>query len=188
MAIPARLPELSRDMVLMVKGDSMTVVLDPSLVASGWTGGTFAKYTTTLTGFPTIAKSDGRYCGFFLFGSDEEADQLTGMELQNVVYSYAVLQFGGNVAYLRHYEKFGYAARHGGPQVALVYTPNQLLYVSENGLVTNENESDLGVFGAHNFPDGTPVVDKSFIAFGLCFAPPSALTSDYIGIQTNIGI
>lgn len=185
---PIRLPELSRDLVLLVKGDSMTVAVDPGLAASGWPGGMFAKYTVSPTGFPTVMKADGRYCGFFIFGSDEDADQLTGMELQNVVYSYVVLQFGGNVAYVRVFETLGYAARHGGPQTALVYTPNQLLYISENGLVTNENESDLGTYGAHNFPDGVAVPDMSFVAFGLCFVPPSILTNGYLGIQTNIGV
>lgn len=189
MIAPVALPELARDLVLMVKGDSMTVQVSDELDAEGWAGGIFAKYTTPVGGFPTVTRADGRYCGFFIFGSDEQADQFTAMTRQNVVYSYVTLQFGGNVAYTRTFEEYGYLARNGlGPMVPLVYTPNQLLYISENGKVTNENESDLGVFGPHNFPDGTPVPDLSFVAFGLCFCPPMAVTNFYIGIQTNIGV
>lgn len=189
MIAPVALPELARDLVLMVKGDSMTVQVAQSLVDSGWDGGMFAKYTFPVGGFPTIEKADGRYCGFFIFGSNEQADQFTAMTQQNTTYSYVVLQFGGNVAYTRTFEEYGYLARHGlGPNVPLVYTPNQLLYISENGQVTNENESDLGVYPPHNFPDGTPVPNLSFIAFGLCFCPPQTVTNFYIGIQTNIGV
>ena len=38
------------------------------------------------------------------------------------------------------YEILSYSARHGGGGGALTYAPNDLVYVSENGLVTNEQE------------------------------------------------
>ena len=189
MIAPVILPELARDLVLMVKGDSFTVQIANGFDAEGWPGGQFVKYTTPVGGFPTVTKADGRYCGFMIFGSNEQADQFTSMTQQNVVYSYATLQFGGNVFYTRTYEEFGYLARNGlGPMVPLVYTPNQFLYISENGKITNENESDQALFPPHNFPDGTPVPDNSFIAFGLCFAPPQPATNFYIGCQSNIGV
>lgn len=189
MIAPVALPELARDLVLMVKGDSFTVQVADELAQTGWAGGQFVKYTTPVGGFPTVNQADGRYCGFFIFGSDEQADQFTSMTQQNTLYNYAVLQFGGNVFYTRTFEELGYLARNGlGPAVPLVYTPNQFLYISENGKITNENESDQALFPAHNFPDGSPVVDNSFIAFGLCFCPPGPVTRGYIGCQSNIGV
>ena len=183
------LPELARDLVLMYKGDSTTVQISDDLAASGWSGGTFGRYVTPVGGFPTVGRADGRYCGFFIFGSDEQADQFTAMTQQNVIYSYATLQFGGNWFYTRTYEEFGYLARHGlGPYVPLVYQPNQFLYISENGISTNENESDQSLFPPHNFPDGTPVPNMSFIAFGLCAVPPEAVTRFYMACQSNIGV
>ncbi len=183
------LPEMTRDLVILAKGDSITVQLEESLADDGWLGGSFAKWVQDPRGFPTVQKADGRYCGFFLFGSNEGGDQYTAITGQNPHYSYATLQFGGNVGYTNTYERYGYKARHGlGPVVPLTYTANQLLYVSENGILTNENESDLTTYEAHDFPDGDPVPDMSFIAFGLCMTPPADVTNQYIGIQTNIGV
>lgn len=183
------LPELARDLVVFYKGDTITAQVADSLAASGWQGGQFGRWIFDPSGFPTLAMADGRYCGFYLFGSSEAGDQYTAMTDQNTYYKYVVLGFGGNVFYTKTFEQYGYLARNGlGPMVPLVYAPQQVLYISENGKITNENESDLATYGAHNFPDGSAVPDMSFTFFGICAVPPMAKTNQYICIQTNFGV
>jgi len=183
------LPELSRDLVILYKGDTITAQVRDDMAAAGWAGGQFGRWVVDASGFPTLALADGRYCGFFLFGSSEAGDQYTAMTEQNPHYKYVVLGFGGNVFYTRTFEQYGYLARHGlGPMVPLSYEPQQILYVSENGKITPENESDLATYGIHNFPDGTPVPDMSFTFFGICAVPPMAKTNQYMCIQTNFGV
>ncbi len=181
----------NRDLVSFRKGDTVTSKLHPTLTS--WAGGQFVKWFDDGTGEPCVKKADGRFCGFLAYGSDESADQWNSFTHQNASYSYGVVTFGGNFFATRTYETQGYLARNGlGPVVDLVYTANQKLYVSENGLITNENESDLGTYGAHNYPDGSPVVDMSHEVFGIVAVPPnaenSAMGTNYIVVQTNLGL
>lgn len=179
---------LNRDLAFLHKGDTITAKITPALAAIGWSGGQFARWVDDGSGEFTLDIADGRYCGFFGFGSDESADQFTAMTNQNTTYDYVVLFFGGNVCYTRTYEVYGYMARHSlGPVVPLVYEANQALYISENGKITNEDESDTALFPIHTFPDGSPIVAR-FVFFGICGVPPSTASLNYIGIQTNFGV
>lgn len=179
---------LDRDLVVLHKGDTITVAISSTLAVSGWAGGQFCRWVDEGTGELTVAIADGRYCGFLPFGSSESGDQYTAMTNQNSTYRYATMFFGGNIFYTRTYEVYGYLARHSlGPVVPLVYGVGQFLYVSENGKLTTEDESDFGIFPPHPFPDGTPITVR-FVFFGVCAVPPSAATKNYIAIQTNFGI
>ena len=153
-------------------------------------GGTFVRWIDDGSGDLTVTKANGVYCGFIAFGSSESGDQLTALTNQNTHYRYAILNFGGNVIYTRTYERFTYQSRHGlTPPTPLVYTANQALYVSENGKMTTEDESDPAVQGipVPVFPDGSPIVVR-FVFFGVCAVPPSSATSDFIAVQTNFGV
>lgn len=181
---------LNRDLVLLHKGDTLPVSIDSDMAASGWSGGQFVRWVDAGTGMPTVTVANGTYCGFMMFGSDEEGDQWTSFVASQVTYKSAILTFGGNVFYTRTYEVEGYMYRHGlGPSAPLVYEPNQVLYISENGKITNENESNTALFPAHDFPDGSPIVANSFVFFGVCSVPPDdVLTSGFICVQTNFGV
>jgi len=166
----------------------MPVQIAPHLSTRGWAGGEFFRWVDIGNGTPCVDIADGRYCGFSAFGSSEDGDQYTAMTNQNTVYDYANLYFGGTFFYTRTYERYGYMARHGlGPMVPLVYTSSQYLYVSENGRITPEDESDFVIFPPHPFPDGSPILAR-FVFFGVCSVPPQAACKNYIGVQTNFGV
>ena len=173
--------------MILKKGTTFTVKLSSALAKRGWAGGTFVRQIIDLTSLDTCVDiADGRYCGFFVFGSNESGDQYTSMTQNNVTYGYAVMFWSGNIVYTKTYETMGYMGRNSlGPPTTLVYLPGQPLYVSQNGLITNENESDTGLFPAHDFPNGDPMTPLSFNSFGSCLVAPSALNNSYLMIQTN---
>lgn len=182
---------LTRDLVFLRKGDTLTAKIHSSLTS--WTGGTFARWVADGTGEPCVARADGRFCGILPSGSNESADQWNNFTGASLATGVTTVVFGGNLFATLSYERQGYLARNGlGPAVDLVYTANQKLYVSENGLITTENESDLGTFGAHNYPNGDAVEDMSHEVFGLCAVPPhsenTSMGSQYIVVQTNLGL
>jgi hypothetical protein len=179
----------NRDLAILHKGDTIAATITDEMSASGWSGGQFGRWVDNGSGQPCLAIADGRYCGFFAFGSNELGDEWTAITNQNTTYDYVVLFFGGNVFYTRTYERYGYLARNGlGPMTPLVYTPQDALFISENGKITTENESDFAIFPPHNFPDGTPVPADSFVFFGVCVVPPSSANNNYICVQTNFGV
>lgn len=174
---------LTRDLVVLYKGDSITVNLDADLDASGWAGGQFVRWVDSGTGFLTVTLANGVFCGFLPFGSNESGDGYTAITGQNQTYNYATMFFGGNVFYTRTYETETYLSRHGmEPYNPLTYTANQVLYVSENGKITNQDESDLAVNPGGLFPDGSPIT-SSFAYFGVVAVPPSSATRHYICVQ-----
>jgi hypothetical protein len=184
----------NRDCVILHKGDTIPVQITASIAAQGWQGGQFARWVADPNGSPspTVDIADGRYCGIFVFGSDESGDQFTAMTNQNQTYQYVSLFFGGNILYTRVFETYEYNGRHGiGPLVPLVYTPNNPLYISENGKITPEDESNMVMYGGpvanHTFPDGSPILLR-FVFFGSCMVAPSAATNNYLGVQTNFGV
>lgn len=178
---------LTRDLVLLHKGDSITPTIDADMAAAGWAGGTFVRWIDAGTGELTVTIANGVYCGFAPFGSDESGDGFTAITGQNPRYKYVTMYFGGNVFYTRTYETETYESRHGGAYAALTYTANQALYISENGKITNQDESDVAVNPGHTFPDGTPIV-VPFVFFGVVAVVPSAATRNYIAVQTNFGV
>lgn len=179
---------LTRDLILLHKGDSITPAISASLAASGWDGGQFVRWTDAGNGELTVTLANGVYCGFMPFGSEEAGDGYVSITGQNPRYKYVSMYFGGNVFYTRTFETQTYIARNGlGPAAALTYTANQALYVSENGKITNQDESDLAVNPGGLFPDGTPIT-VPFVFFGVCAVPPSSASRNYIAVQTNFGV
>jgi len=177
-----------RQLSVFHKGDSMPMKIDAAMSQRGWPGGTFVRWVSDGSGEPCVTIADGRYCGFTPWGSNEPADQYNSMTQTNPKYRYITMFFGGNFIATTTYERQTYKARHGlAPPTPIVYQPQQFLYVSENGYLTAEDESDPLVNPGHTFPDGSPIL-VPFLYFGLCALPPSADTSDNIYVQTNVGI
>ena len=178
----------NRDCVLFHKGDTMPIKISATLATRGWVGGAFVRWGDDGTGEPGVDLANGTYCGFLPFGSNESGDQYTAITQTNVRSRTVSLYFGGNFLATTSYERYTYASRHGGgPLVPLVYSVQQFLYVSENGLLTNQDESDPAVNAGGLFPDGTPITVR-FLYFGICALPPSTLSNGYAYVQTNVGI
>ena len=177
-----------REVSIFHKGDSMPMRIDAAMASRGWAGGTFVRWINDGTGEPCVTIADGRYCGFSPWGSDEVADKYTSMTRTNPIYRYITLFFGGNFLATTTFERFTYQSRHGvGPVTPLVYSPQQFLYVSENGILTNQDESDPAVNPGGLFPDGSPILIR-FLYFGLCSVAPSVLNNNRIFLQTNVGL
>lgn len=178
---------LDRDFAALKKADSFPAKASAALVASGWNGGQCARWVDDGNGFMCLALADGRYCGFMPFGSNESGDQYTALTDSGVTYKYVTLFFGGGIGYTRTYERDSYISRNGGgPLVPLVYMSQSILYVSGNGNITIENESDPLVNPDMVFPDGTAIPPFSFVPFGFCAVPPHAIkTKGYLGFQTT---
>ena len=178
----------NRDCAIFHKGDSMPIRISEAMARRKWRGATFVKWVDDGTGQPCVDIADGRYCGFAPFGADEDGDQYTAMTGQNPRYKYITLFYGGNFMATRVYEKYTYASRNGaGPLVPLVYQAQQFLYISENGLITTEDESDPAVNAGGLFPDGSPITVR-FLFFGLCAVPPTANSKEFLFCQTNVGV
>ena len=179
---------IQRELSVFHKGDSMPMKIDTVMAKKGWPGGIFVRWIDDGTGEPCVTIADGRYCGFTPFGSDEPADQYTSITKSNPTWRYISLFFGGNFIATTSYEKYTYASRHSaGPLVPLVYAPQDFLYVSENGLMTKEDESNSAVNPGGLFPDGSPIL-VPFLYFGICAVPPSSLTDGRLYAQTNVGV
>jgi hypothetical protein len=175
---------LDRDLVLLHKGASMPVKISTSLIQTGWAGGEFARWVDDGSGRLCVDRADGRFCGFFAFGSSESGDQYTALTNQNTRYGFAVLFFDNTILATRTFERYGYMARHAlGPMTPLTYAAQKPLYVSENGKFTLEDESSAD-YPAHTFPDGSPIV-VPFNSVGIVILPPTSATKGYLYAHTN---
>lgn len=155
------------DVELMFPGDRFPVLCGPTLLASGWRGGLFVRYVTGNTDY-TVEVSDGNEAaGFLLFASEKyqplqpgsfgvspneavgsaenwtSSQYLAGVGGQNV----ATMISGGTRALFKLFETTsltGGGARTGG---VITYSLNQLLKVSENGLLCNDSDGNLAAAG-----------------------------------------
>lgn len=171
------------DVELQFPGDRFPVIAGPNLLTNGWRGGVWVMYAASNDDF-TVETSDGNaVAGFILFQSEDY--QLTppvgtgpgspenwlsrqfrsGRGGQNV----ATMVNGGTRAMFRMFETIALA---GGVRAgaAIVYTLNQNLRISENGLLCNDSDVQLAAAGVT-----TPV------NVGIVSAVPSASTNNRIG-------
>jgi hypothetical protein len=166
----------SRDCVVFVKGETFEVAVDPAMIAGGWPGGQGVMWTNASADAPTVTYSNGRFGGFLIWGSNESADQYTGMTLQQPTYGYAVMVAGRGLISTSSYEQYTYASRHGGGAlVPLVYGPSDLLYFSLRGLWTKEDELTLS---------GSPLAPA--LPSGVVAQVPKAVNEFFLGIQTTL--
>jgi len=161
---------------MFVKGDSIPVTVDATMVSGGWTGGQGVKWIDSPIDEFKVGYSDGEWGGFLLWGSDESSDQFTAMTGQFPYYKYGVLFFGGNLISTTSYEKYTYASRQVGPLVPLVYLPNDTLLFSLRGLWTKEDEWTIS---------GDPRAPNTHVT-GYVAQIPKALNNFYLGIQTSL--
>ena len=177
------------DVTLMFLGDRFPVIVNPTLRASGWRGGLWVRYVTSTEGEFSVEVSDGNAAaGFLLFQSEDYAlTPPTGTgpgSPQNWISYQPTLRSGGqNVvtmitgntrAFFKIYEtrRLVAGARTGVP---IVYLLNDLLKVSENGLITNDSDVDLATVGIAN-----PIV------VGIVSAVPTTQNGTRLGADINV--
>jgi hypothetical protein len=167
----------TRDCVILMRGSSYAVAVDPSLAASGWKGGQGMQWVASPRDVLTVTRSDGYLAGFALWGSDEPADQFISMTRQFPTYQFLVLGNSGWMISTSTFERYTYASRTGGgPLVPIVYNASDRLLFSLRGYWTNEDEWALS---------GDPRAPNTFHV-GFVAQVPSPETNDYMTIQVSI--
>lgn len=171
------MPEIirSRDCIVFFKGDSQPVIVSQDMINLGWAGGQGVQWVDSSNDERKVTFSTGLYGGFLVWGSDESADEYTSITKQQLAYRYAVMLSGGCLIATTSYERYTYASRiGGGPYVSLTYQANDILYLSNRGLWTKENEMNL--------------IDPTTSAFftGFVAQVPKSVNSNFLGIQTSM--
>jgi hypothetical protein len=167
----------TRDCVVLVKGDTVPVVVSDSMAIAGWQGGQGVSYVGSVKDEFIVTLSTGSISGFMLWGSDESSDQFTSMTRNQPYYRFATLCAGGWHILTRSFERYTYASRlAGGPLVPVSYQPSDRLLFSLRGFWTKEDEWSLS---------GDPRAPNSLVA-GYVSQVPSSLTEFYLGVQVAI--
>lgn len=163
-----------RDVIVLVKGQTFPVLVDPAMSVTGWPGGQGATWKDSPHDTFLITPSDGRYGGFVLWGSNEDSDQLISSVRNQAIYQFATLCVGTWVISTRTFERYTYASRQAGPLVAITYTPGEPLFFSLRGYFTNEDEWTLSA---------DPRAPNTFYVGSVAQAP-SVLTKQYLTVHT----
>lgn len=154
----------SVDVEALVLGDRLIVAAGPNLRATGWVGGLWVEYITPPPGVVddfVVEVSAGSFtAGFMLFPSENYNVQQAGAVPWDTSNDYLGTQFrteqgaiagastltiiqDGGRYWIKHYETTalnGAGVRAAGPAI---YTLNQRLHVSENGLFCNDSDANL---------------------------------------------
>lgn len=169
------MPEIirSRDCVVFLKGDSQTVVVSQNMVTLGWPGAQGVQWSGSTVDERVVTFSSGLFGGFLIWGSNESGDDYAAQTRNQPYYRFATLLTGSNVIATSSYERYTFASRTAGPLVPLVYTAQNLLYLSRRGLWTKEDEMTL---------DGDPLAPA--VSVGVVTQVPKALNRQFLGVQT----
>lgn len=153
------------DVEMLIPGDRYSVVAGSRMTAAKWRGGIWVMYVDGGPDFMVEVSDGTASCGFLLFASENY--ELDGARLQRPGghYNYTSIQpghytsaraenvmtvvAGGPRVSFRFYEtqRLVAGARTGA---AITYGPNDVLRVSENGLLTNDPDADLAIVGITN--------------------------------------
>lgn len=177
---------LNRQFVYLKPGNTLSAQASTAMLASGWLGGQFARWVDNGSGELCLDIADGRWVGYLPVGSAEVGDKWVSMSTAARTYGVVTLMYDSCLFYTSTYETIGYIERHGGAPAPLTYTSQCPLYISENGKITTEDESDLVTYGAHNFPSGTAVSQGQFNSIGVCSVPPGTATNQYLGVHFGL--
>jgi hypothetical protein len=175
------MPELfrTRDCVIWVKAETLTVSVDDSMVLNGWRGGQGVTFASVTQDEVLVTLSDGLGGGFLLWGSDESSDQFTAMTENQPYYGFAVLGMGAWLIATSTFETYTYASRTGGgPLVPIVYNGNDPLFFSLRGYWTSENEWALS-----GDPRGT---NDNVVGFVSQTPRPNSNGTLYLTVQVDI--
>lgn len=183
--------DVTADLEAQFIGDRYAVAVGPVLQETGWVGGLFVTYVPPIVGEPddfVVEVSDGNAAaGFTLFPSENYPLDTSWVNNWDTSQNYTSFQnrtelsvsgsntitiVGGGGRYLfKHYEtqQLVLGQRTGPP---IVYALNDVLKVSENGLLTNDSDVDLATVGIT-----TPQ------AIGICCAVPAQRNNFRLGLH-----
>lgn len=166
----------TRDCVVWVKGETLTVSVDHELILNGWKGGSGVTFAPITQDQILVTRTNGLGGGFVLWGSDESSDQFTGMTANQPYYGFAVLGMGAWLIGTPTFEKYTYASRQAGPLVPIAYSADDQLFFSLRGFWTKEDEWTLS---------GDPRAPNDNV-MGFVAERPSNVTNGYMTIQVDI--
>ena len=170
--IAAALPiTRDRDVVVLQKASSFTVVVDPILRNNGWQGGQGVMWVDSPANSDTftVSFSNGLPGWILLWGSNESSDQYIAYTGNQPTYQFATYCFGPWVISTRTFEVYTLASRMAGPLIPITYTAGEPLFFSLRGLMTNEDESGLG-----------------FIVGAVAQVPDPVYTNNYLTVQVQL--
>jgi len=172
------MPEIfrTRDLIVLVKGASLTVSADAALVGGGWPGGQGAMWADSPKDEFLVTYGDGvRGAGFALWGSDEDADKFTGITEHQIAYGFITIGAGSWIILTSSFERFTLAS---GRTVPITYTEGDKLLWSLRGLFTNEDEWTVSA---------DPRAPNEFYVGHVAQAPVANATSTtFLGVQTTL--
>jgi hypothetical protein len=172
----------TRDCVIFVKSDTLTVSVDPGLILNGWKGGSGVTFAPITQDEILVTQSNGLGGGFMLWGSDESSDQFTAMTENQPYYGFGVIGMGAWLISTPTFEQYTYVSRHGpGPLVPLVYNGSDRLFFSLRGYWTKEDEWTLS--GDPRAPNDNVV---GFVAEQYELGDEGAGNVPYLTIQVDI--
>lgn len=173
------MPEIlrTRDVVLFTKGVTITVAASIAMTTQGWQGGRGVAWANAANDEFMVTFADGgRGAGYILWGNDEDSDKFTAITRQQVAYGYVTIVSGSSIMSTSTFEQYTYTSRIAGPLVEIAYTPKVKLYWSLRGYFTTEDEWTLS---------GDPRAPNTDMV-GFVVQKPSALTSNYLTLQTTL--
>ena len=175
------------DVQVFFKGDTINVIVDNTLARNKWRGGLFVNISghqfNTTSPYPVVTKSNGvNPIGFLVRSSEEVAlSEYNYTSLQPSVTRVVLVYYGNCQVLLKQFETVafntGMGLRDGGAG-NVAYTHNQLLSVSENGLVTSLDDA-TDAFSVL-YPASTPKT------IGQAWAIPDTTIGNRLGILTNL--
>lgn len=171
------MPDLprSRDCVVFILDDTITVVVNSNMVQGGWPGGQGVQWAGSANDEMLVTYSRGKFGGFLVWGSDEIGDDYAATTRNQPHYQFATMLFGATVLSTSSYERYTLASRLVPPLVPLTYSENDILYFSLRGLWTKEDE--LTIFGASDAPS---------VPAGVVVQTPQSWNRSFLGIQTTM--
>lgn len=182
--------DLTDDLVIFYRGDSMPVAVGPELRRTGWPGGQWVMFVppTGIDEFLVEASDGSNVCGCLLFPSENYTpgemegaqNNYTGQPHRTELgassgASTVSILMGSNRLLFKRFETEALDAdgdRVAGP---ITYELNKPLYISENGLLCNDDTDNLQAAGV-----ATPQV------VGICSAVPAARNNNRLGLDTRI--
>lgn len=181
-------PDLYADVIAQINGDKFPTGVGPLLRASGWRGGTWVRYVdpVNMVDEYVVEISDGNQAtGFLLFppegygigeGDWGAENNYLGQQFRTNAGSVAgastvTITAGGGRFLFKTHETL--AINGAGARVdPATYTLNQMLYVSENGLLCGDTPARLVLAGV-----ATPQL------VGTCCAVPHARNGFRVGLD-----
>jgi len=179
-----------QDVVMLLQGETRPVTPGPILRSTKWVGGQFVQFVTPIdVNDWLVERSTGVHAAGFLYDASENYQSLRGgggyrnwtsiqpanreaSTLASGAATQTMIADGGRFLFL-HFETValnGAGVRAGGPAI---YGLNDVLKVSENGLLCNDPDAFLLLATG-----GTQV-----LVVGTCSAVPGARTANRLGLD-----